>query len=167
MTDIEKTAAGLTPNMVKALTWWCHDGYVSSEVDDATRRGLVRRDLGSWASGGEVALSDLGFDVRKVLLAKAEAEEQAKTEALAAKAAAERKIRDEGYEAGQRQQFAACLVALNRAVYGCDTWPDRPWDSVWEHLLERVRKAFGQESVFYAQQAAAGGAERSDNRTGD
>jgi hypothetical protein len=44
-------------------------------------------------------------------------------------------------------QSHSMLVDLNRAVYGCDTWPDRPLDSVWEHLLAQVRKAFGQEEV--------------------
>jgi hypothetical protein len=101
VTDIEKTADGLTPNMVKSLTWWCHDGEISSEVDDATRRGVVRRNLGTWSSGQCVTLTDLGQQVREVLLERQRVAKEAELQMLADQAAAERKIRDEGYEAGR------------------------------------------------------------------
>lgn len=99
--DVETIASKLTPNMVRSLTWWCRDGYVSSEVDDATRRALVRRGLGSWSSS-EVALTELGFDVRKVLLERQRVAKEAELQMLADQAAAERKIREEGYEDGVR-----------------------------------------------------------------
>lgn len=145
--DIEKIADRLTPNMVRSLTWWCHDGSVSSEVDDSTRKGLVRRGLGTWASAQFVELTDLGRQVREVLLERQRVAKEAELQMLAERAAAERKIRDEGYEAGAMQARLAYLTQLNQAVYGCTSWPDRPLDSVWEHLLELVRKHFQPEEA--------------------
>lgn len=101
MTDVEKTAKALTLNMVKAVTWWCSgEGVIHADVTDATKRGLVRRGLATWNDGLCPKLTDDGRKVREFLLAKAKADEDAKTQALADKADAERKIRDEGYEAG-------------------------------------------------------------------
>jgi hypothetical protein len=70
VTDIEKLAAGLTPNMVRSLTSWCHDKGISWDVDDATRRALVKRDLAVWSGGGNVSLTSLGEQVRAVLAEK-------------------------------------------------------------------------------------------------
>jgi hypothetical protein len=149
MTDIEKTAATLTDNMVKTLTWWSKGGTIQCDVPKTTQNAMVKRGLAFWPPFEELCaeLTELGFQVQKYLTEKAKADQDAKDRELAAKFAAERKIRDEGYESGWAQSRDRCLLELNRAVYGCDTWPDRPHDSVWEHLLERVRKAFGQEEV--------------------
>lgn len=70
MTDIKKTAAGLTPNMVKSLTSWCHDKGISWDVDDSTRRALVKRDLAVWSGGGNLSLTPLGVRVREVLMSR-------------------------------------------------------------------------------------------------
>jgi hypothetical protein len=98
--DIEKTANRLPLNMVRALTWWCQDGGIREDVENATKRGLVNRGLVTWADGPSPKLTPLGEQVREFLLAKAKAEEEAELKALADKLAAERKIRDEGYAAG-------------------------------------------------------------------
>lgn len=140
MTDIEKTADGLTRNMVRSLTWWCHDGRIG-DIDNSTKRALVKRGLTTWASGECLDLTDLGKQVREVLLARAKAEEEAKTQALAREEAKKWEFRQAGYDDGYRVARAACMTDLNRVIYGCDTWPDRPHDSVWNHLLEQVRKA--------------------------
>lgn len=70
MTDIHKLCAGLTPNMVKALTSWCHDRGISWDVDDSTRKALVKRDLAVWSGGGNVSLTSLGEQVRAALTEK-------------------------------------------------------------------------------------------------
>lgn len=100
MTDVEKTANRLPLNMVRSLTWWCQDGEVREDVEHATKRGLVNRGLVTWTEGPSPKLTPLGEQVREFLLTKAKAEEEARMQALAEKLAAERKIRDEGYEAG-------------------------------------------------------------------
>ena len=102
MTDIEKIANRLPLNMVRSLTWWCEGGEVREDVEHATKRGLVNRGLVTWTEGPTPKLTPFGEQVREFLLAKAVAEEQARLEALAEKLTAERKIRDEGYEAGVR-----------------------------------------------------------------
>jgi hypothetical protein len=149
VTDIEKTAATLTDNMVKTLTWWSKGGTIQCDVPKSTQNALVKRGLAFWPPNEDMCanLTDLGLQVQAHLTEKAKADQYARDCELAAKFAAEQKIREEGYSAGQRQEQLLRLAQLNQAVYGCDTWPDRPWDSVWEHLLERVRKAFGQEEV--------------------
>jgi hypothetical protein len=68
MTDIPKLASSLTPNMVQSLTSWCHDKGISWDVDDSTRRALVRRELAVWSGGGNLALTALGEQVRAVLM---------------------------------------------------------------------------------------------------
>ncbi len=100
MTDVEKTANRLPLNMVRSLTWWCEDGEVREDVEHATKRGLVNRGLVTWTDGPSPKLTPLGEQVREFLLVKAKAEEEARMQALAETLAAERKIRDEGYEAG-------------------------------------------------------------------
>lgn len=90
MSDIESLSAGLTPNMVRSLTWWCLNDTINSDVDDSTKRAIVRRGLGVWSSGQCVDLTEVGRQVREVLLAKQQAEEAAKTQALAEQLAAER-----------------------------------------------------------------------------
>lgn len=101
MADVEKTAKALTLNMTRAITWWCSgEGVIHADVTDATKRGLVKRGLATWNDGLCPKLTDDGQQVRAFLLEKAKADEDAKTQALAEKCAAERKIRDEGYEAG-------------------------------------------------------------------
>lgn len=141
MTDIEKTASALTPNMVRSLTWWCHDGRIG-DIDNSTKRALVKRGLTTWASGECLDLTELGQQVREVLLVRAKAEEEAKAQVVAREEAKKWEFRDAGYKDGHRVGQAECVTDLNRAVYGCDTWPDRPLDSVWEHLLDLVRKHF-------------------------
>lgn len=144
MTDIEKTASALTPNMVKSMTWWCNDGVVHADVDASTKRALVKRGLAAWEAGDVplcVELTPLGQQVREVLLVRQKAEEDAKTQRVAQEEAAKWKYREAGYKDGHRVGRAECVTDLNRAVYGTETWPDRPLDSVWEHLLEQVRKA--------------------------
>lgn len=64
----EEAASKLTPQMKLALTTWCSEGVVHSDTEDATKRGLVTRGLGVWASGQRVELNELGKQVRKVLL---------------------------------------------------------------------------------------------------
>lgn len=150
MTDIDTLAASLTPNMVRTMTWWCREGVVHADVDAGTKRALVKRGLATWEAGDAplcVSLTPLGWQVREVLEAKLKAEEEARMRTALAKSAAERKIREAGYNDGYRVGRADCTTDLNRIIYGCDTWPDRPLDSVWEHLLEQVRKAFGQEET--------------------
>jgi hypothetical protein len=139
MTDIEKLAAGLTPNMVKSLTWWCHDGGISSDVEDATKRALVKRGLTAWASGERLTLTELGGQVREVLLARQQAEEESEKQAL--------RDRNALVEKGRGDAEKSCVLDLYRAVYGNDSWPDRPLDTIWNHLIEKVRGAFGQEEV--------------------
>jgi hypothetical protein len=149
MTDIEKTAATLTDNMVLTMIWWSKGGTIQCDVPKSTQTALVKRGLAFWPPNEDrcADLTELGLQVQAYLAEKAKADQYARDCELAAKFAAERKIRDEGYESGWMQSRDRCLLELNRAVYGCDTWPDRPHDSVWEYLLERVRKAFGQEEV--------------------
>jgi hypothetical protein len=145
VSDIETTASALTPNMVKTMTWWCHDGVVHADVDAGTKRALVKRGLAVWETASVplcVHLTPLGQQVREVLEARAKAEEEAKMQAYLAKSAAERKIRESGYKDGQRVERAACATELNQAIYGIDTWPDRPLGSVWEHLIGLVREHF-------------------------
>lgn len=143
MTDIEKAAKGLNENMAHAVirAW---RGGVQCDVPLSTQRALVRRGLAAWDSDREDSadLTDLGLQVQEYLKEKKQADQYAKDVEIAAKFAAERKIRDEGYEAGRRQSQLVHLTELNRAVYGCDTWPDRPWDSVWEHLIGLVTEHF-------------------------
>jgi hypothetical protein len=148
VTDIEKTAATLTDNMAHALKR-AYKGSIQCDVAKSTQNALVKRGLAFWPPNEDMCadLTELGLQMQAYLAEKAKADQDAKDRELAAKFAEDRKHRDEGYAAGQRQQFLSCLVDLNRAVYGCDTWPDRPWDSVWEHLLKQVRGALGQEEV--------------------
>lgn len=144
MTDIEKVADKLNEIQVRTMMWWSKgDGVIQCDVPKTTQNALVKRGLAEWTPGDDLCahLTPFGLEVQKYLFARAEAEQQAKDEALAAQSAAERTIRDEGYEAGARQARHAYLTQLNQAVYGCTSWPDRPLDSVWEHLLEQVRKA--------------------------
>lgn len=102
MTNVEKTAKELTLNMVRALTWWCEDGEVREDVENATKRGLVKRGLVTWANGPCPKLTSLGEQVREFLLTKGKAEEEAKLQALADQLAADRAKYNEGYEAGQK-----------------------------------------------------------------
>ena len=70
--DVEKTAKALTLNMARALTWWCSDeGVVHADVEDATKRGLAKRQLVTWNDGLCPKLTDLGAQVREYLLTKA------------------------------------------------------------------------------------------------
>jgi Xaa-Pro aminopeptidase len=68
-TDAEKPAAKLTLNMARALAWWCRNGMISADVDDSTRRALVRRGLGTWAGGGSVALTPAGLEAQITAMA--------------------------------------------------------------------------------------------------
>ena len=149
MTEIEKVAASLNDNMVKTMTWWSKGGTIQCDVPKTTQNALVKRGLAFWPPNEDLCadLTELGLQVQAYLVDKAKADQDAKDRELAAKFAAERKIRDEGYAAGQRQEQLLRLTQLNQAVYGCDTWPDRPWDTVWEHLLELVRKHFQPEET--------------------
>lgn len=116
MTDIEKTASALAPDdvakvadklneiQVRTMTWWSKgDGVIQCDVPKTTQNALVKRGLAEWTSGDDLCahLTPFGLEVQAYLFAKAEAEQKAKDEALAAKFAAERKIREEGYEAGR------------------------------------------------------------------
>lgn len=73
MTNIAKLASSLTPNMVRSLTSWCHDKGISWDVDDSTRKALVKRDLAVWSGGGNISLTSLGEQVRAVLMETAPA----------------------------------------------------------------------------------------------
>lgn len=68
----EEAASKLTPQMRLALTTWCSEGVVHSDTEDATKRGLVTRGLGVWASGQKVVLNELGLAVRECLMEEAE-----------------------------------------------------------------------------------------------
>lgn len=46
----------------------------------------------------------------------------------------------EGYIEGVARGQEECVRDLYGAIYGNDSWPDRPLDTIWEHLLEQVRK---------------------------
>lgn len=117
MTDIEKTAAGLTPNMVKALTSWCHDDVVSQEVDDATRRALVTRKLGAWYRSS-VKLTVLGCMVRDVLLAQQETERliAARTVEFARMCSLDLDAEEDPVAAGDVKRAAADDVALRAGI---------------------------------------------------
>lgn len=67
--DAEKAAVKLTPSMARVLAWWCRNGVISADVDDATRRGLVHRGLGTWAGGGTVALTGAGLEAQITAMA--------------------------------------------------------------------------------------------------
>lgn len=143
MTDIEKTAKALTLNMVRSVTWWCSDeGVIHADVPDATKRGLVKRRLATWNDGLCPKLNDDGMQVREFLLAKAKADEDAKAQARAAEFAAEQKLRDEGYKAGQAQMLARCTSKLYQLVYLGDDWPTgKPREEIWAHLLAVVAES--------------------------
>lgn len=59
----------LTLNMNRALAWWCHNSVISADVDDATRRAIVRRGLGTWAGGGSVQLTHAGLEAQITAMA--------------------------------------------------------------------------------------------------
>ena len=146
--DVAKVADKLNENQIRTMTWWSKgNGVIQCDVPKSTQNALVKRGLAEWTPGDDLCahLTPFGLEVQEYLFAKAEAEQRAKDEARAARFAAEQKIREEGYAAGQRQVQLLYLSQLNEAVYGCGTWPDRPWDSVWEHLLEQVRSRFPRE----------------------
>lgn len=149
MTEVEKIAKSLNDNMVKTMTWWSKGGTIQCDVSKTTQNALVKRGLAYWPPYEELCaeLTDLGFQVQKYLNDKARAEQDAKDRALAEKSAAERKLREEGEKVGRHIGQADCVRDLYRAVYGNDTWPDRPQDTIWDHLIEKVRGAFGQEEV--------------------
>lgn len=146
--DISKLADKLTPNMVRTMTWWCsNEGVVHADVDAATKRALVKRGLATWETANAplcVELTGLGRQVREVLVARAKAEEEARAQALARESAEKWKFRRDGYDEGHRIGQGKCVRELYEAVYGNDAWPDRPLDTIWEHLLEQVRKAVKQ-----------------------
>ena len=66
----EEAASKLTPQMRLALTTWCQEGVVHSDTEDATKRGLVTRGLGTWVCG-RVVLNELGLAVRECLMEEA------------------------------------------------------------------------------------------------
>jgi hypothetical protein len=144
--DISKLADKLTRNMVKTMTWWCSkEGVVHADVDAGTKRALVKRGLAVWETASVplcVELTPLGRQVREVLLVQQKVEEAARNQRVAQEEAAKWKFREAGYKDGYRVGQAECVTDLNRAMYGTDTWPDRPLDSVWEHLIGLVRKHF-------------------------
>lgn len=102
MDDVEKIAKGLNDNMVKTMTWWSKGGTIQCDVPKSTQNALVKRGLAFWPPNEELCadLTELGLQVQAHLVEKAQADQDAKDRELAAKFAAERKIRDEGYEAG-------------------------------------------------------------------
>jgi hypothetical protein len=54
---------------------------------------------------------------------------------------------------------------LYQAVYPGDAWPDRPLDTVWNHLLEQIRAQSAQQLVLRAATIRA--ADRADDATND
>lgn len=146
--DISKLADKLTPNMVLTMTWWCSkEGVVHADVDAATKRALVKRGLAVWETTSVplcVELTPLGRQVREVLEARAKAAEEAKNQALARESAVKWKFRQDGYDEGHRIGQTTCVRELYEAFYPGDSWPDRPLDTIWEHLLEQVKKAVKQ-----------------------
>ena len=102
--DVAKVADKLNENQVRTMTWWSKgNGVIQCDVPKSTQNALVKRGLAEWTPGDDLCahLTPFGLEVQAHLFAKAEAEQLAKDEELAAKFAAERKIRDQGYEAGR------------------------------------------------------------------
>lgn len=63
----EEAVSKLTPQMRLALTTWCSEGVVHSDTEDATKRGLVTRGMGTWF-GGRLTLTGFGEQVRECLM---------------------------------------------------------------------------------------------------
>ena len=59
----------------------------------------------------------------------------------------------ESYEVGENYgrttQANSCVRDLLQAVYPGDPMPDRPLDTIWEHLLEQVRRLATARSSFH------------------
>lgn len=142
--DVAKVADKLNHNMVLTMTWWSKGGVIQCDVPKSTQNALVKRGLAEWPPGEDLcaSLTPFGLEVQAFLNAKAEAQEQAKMDAQAANLAAARAIRDEGHRGGQ----LFCTRQLYEAVYPGDSWPDRPLDTIWEHLLDRVRYEQGDHN---------------------
>jgi hypothetical protein len=144
--DVAKLANKLNENMAHAVLH-AYKGGINCDIPTATQKALAKRGLATWDSCHGADLTPLGLQVQDHL----KAAEQAKMEALAEKCAAERKIRDEGYAAGQSQMLSACAHELYQAVYPGDSWPDRPNDTIFNALVEDVRKYLAGRRVTTTQ----------------
>jgi len=130
--DVAKLADKLNENMTHAVmhAW---KGGIHCDVSLATQRALVKRGLAAWDSEQEngADLTPLGLQVQDYLKQQAEA-----------KSAAKDRERAEAFALGRSSGQSDCVSDLYSIVYPGDSWPDRPLDTIWEHLLEQVRKAF-------------------------
>lgn len=129
--DVAKLADKLNANMAHAVMH-AYKGGIHCDHSKATQKALVKRGLAQWDSDQEDSadLTPLGMEVQAYLKRRAEAAMEAKD-----------RERAEVYELGRRMGQSTCVSDLYSAVYPGDSWPDRPLDTIWEHLLEQVRKA--------------------------
>lgn len=148
--DVAKVADKLNENMAHAVMN-AFRGGISCDIPTATQKALAKRGLAVWDSYRGADLTALGLQVQEYLLNKRAAEEHARDEARAAKFAAEQKIYEEAYAAGQSQMLARCVSDLLQAVYPGDPHPDRPNDTIFKTLVENIRTYLAGRRVTTSQ----------------
>lgn len=150
--DVAKIADKLNENMTHAVMH-AYKGGIQCDHSKATLKALVKRGLAAWDSEHEdgADLTPLGLQAQEYLLNKRAAEERARDEARAAEFAAEQRIYERGYAAGQSQMLASCVSDLLQAVYPGDSHPDRPNDTIFNTLVRDIRTYLAGHRVTTSQ----------------